>query len=242
LQTLILAAGSSFINSTDLNYPAIMTEFNGKPLVQWILEDIIPLKQKNIVIVVNQEDINRFHIDRTIKLIEPMINVVGVPDNLGGAACSALIGLQFLNQEGEVVIINGNEKLTENHTTLMNQIYQRKAAASVVSFDSVHPRYSYAKIDSNQNVIEVSEKDPISRNALVGFFWFSQVSMIDRAIKRMILKDSSLNEVFYLSPAINELILEDLAVSMIKVDNSKYHPMKSEWQLSEYAKSIDRSR
>ncbi len=242
MQTLILAAGSSFINSTDLNYPAIMTEFNGKPLVQWILEDIIPLKQKNIVIVVNQEDINRFHIDRTIKLIEPMINVVGVPDNLGGAACSALIGLQFLNQEGEVVIINGNEKLTENHTTLMNQIYQRKAAASVVSFDSVHPRYSYAKIDSNQNVIEVSEKDPISRNALVGFFWFSQVSMIDRAIKRMILKDSSLNEVFYLSPAINELILEDLAVSMIKVDNSKYHPMKSEWQLSEYAKSIDRSR
>ena len=242
MQSLILAAGSSFINSTDLNYPVIMTEFNGKPLIQWILEDIIPLKQKKIVIVVNQEDINRFHIDRTLKLIEPMINVVGVPSNLGGAACSALIGLQFLNQEDEVIIINGNEKLTENHTALMNQIYQRKTAASVVSFDSVHPRYSYAKIDSNQNVIEVCEKDPISRNALVGFFWFSQVLMIERAIERMILKDSALNEVFYLAPAINELILDDLAVSMIKVDNSKYHPMKSEWQLSEYAKSINRSR
>ena len=242
MQSLILAAGSSFTNSTDMNYPAIMTEFNGKPLVQWIVEDIIPLKQEKIVIVVNQEDINQFHIDRTLNLIEPMINVVGVPNDLGGAACSALIGLQFLNQDDEVVIINGNEKLTEDHSMLMNQIYARKTPASVISFESIHPRYSYAKVDSKQNVIEVSEKDPISRNALVGFFWFSKVSIIDRAIKKMILKGASVNDIYYLSPAINEIVLEGLEVSMIKVDNSKYHPMKSEWQLSEYAKVIDRSK
>ena len=242
MQTLILAAGSSFTNSTDMNYPAIMTEFNGKPLVQWIVEDMIPLKQEKIVIVVNQEDIDRFHIDRTLNLIEPMIDVVGVPSDLGGAACSALIGLQFLNQEEEVIIINGNEKLTENHSILMSQIYERKTAASVVSFDSIHPRYSYAKVDSMQNVIEVSEKDPISRNALVGFFWFSKVSIIDKAIKMMILKGATVNDVYYLSPAINEIVLEGLDVSMVKVDNSKYHPMKSEWQLSEYAKIIDRTR
>jgi dTDP-glucose pyrophosphorylase len=241
MQSLILAAGNTSTNSTDLNYPVIMTEFNGKPLVEWIIEDIIPLKQDKIVIVVNQEDINRYHIDRTLKLIEPKIEVVAVPSNLGGAACSALIGLQFLAQEDEVVIVNGNEKLTENHSLLMHQIYERKAAAAVVSFESIHPRYSYAKIDSNQNVIEVSEKDPISRNALVGFFWFSKASIIDRAIKRMILKGTVVNDIFYLSPAINELVLEDLKVSMIKVDNSKYHPMKSEWQLSEYAKNIDRT-
>jgi hypothetical protein len=148
-----------------------------------------------------------------------MIKVVGVPSNLGGAACSALIGLQYLSQEDEVVIINGNEKLTENHLLVMNQIYERNSSASVVSFDSIHPRYSYAKVDSNQNVIEVSEKNPISRNALVGFFWFSQASMIDRAIKMMILKGGALNDVYYLSPAINELILEGIQVSMIKIDN-----------------------
>jgi dTDP-glucose pyrophosphorylase len=239
---LILAAGNSFTNSIDLNYPGIMTEFDGRPLVQWIIEDIIPLKQDKIVIIVNQEDINRYHIDRTLKLIQPMIEVVGVSSNIGGAACSALIGLQFLNQEDEVLIINGNEKLTEDHFLLMSQIYEKKTNASVVSFDSIHPRYSYVKVDSNQNVIEVSEKDPISRNALVGFFWFSQVSIIDTAIKRMIMKGASLNDVYYLSPAINELVLEGIKVSMIKVENSKYHPMKSEWQLSEYAKNIDRSK
>ena len=239
---MILAAGNSFTNSIDLNYPGIMTEFDGRPLVQWIIEDIIPLKQDKIVIIVNQEDINRYHIDRTLKLIQPMIEVVGVSSNIGGAACSALIGLQFLNQEDEVLIINGNEKLTEDHFLLMSQIYEKKTNASVVSFDSIHPRYSYVKVDSNQNVIEVSEKDPISRNALVGFFWFSQVSIIDTAIKRMIMKGASLNDVYYLSPAINELVLEGIKVSMIKVENSKYHPMKSEWQLSEYAKNIDRSK
>jgi hypothetical protein len=58
----------------------------------------------------------------------------------------------------------------------------------------------------------------------------------------MILKGASVNDIYYLSPAINEIVLEGLEVSMIKVDNSKYHPMKSEWQLSEYAKVIDRRK
>jgi dTDP-glucose pyrophosphorylase len=218
-----------------------MTEFNGKPLAQWIIEDLSTLPNNKIVIVVNQDEINRYHIDRTLKLIEPNITVVGVPSNLGGAACSALIGLQYLDQEEQVILINGNEKLTENHVTLLEQIHEKRAEVAILSFDSIHPRYSYAKVDRNQNVIEISEKDPISRNALVGFFWFSKAALIDNAIKKMILKDSSLNGIFYLSPAINEIILEGMRVAMIKIDNSRYHPMKSEWQLIEYAKGMERN-
>ena len=240
MQTLILAAGANVTNSTDSNYPSIMTEFNGKPLIQEVIEDLLALNQTKIVIVVKQEDINLFHIDRTLKLIEPRITVVAVQGNLGGAACSALLGLQFLDKEDEVVIINGNEKLTENYRSLMDQIYSQDSSASIVAFDSIHPRYSYAKLDNFQNVIEIREKDPISRNALVGFFWFSKASIIEDAIKAMILKDGSVNGVFYLSPAINELLLVDLKVSMVKINNSKYHPMKSEWHFNEYAKYIDR--
>jgi dTDP-glucose pyrophosphorylase len=239
---LILAAGNTFTNGADASYPISMTEFNGKPLVQWIIEDLSMIPNNKIVIMVNQEEINRFHVDRILKFIEPSISVVGVQNEVGGAACSALLGLQFLNHEEEILIINGNEKLTENYITLLENIREKKAAAAIVSFDSIHPRYSYAKIDRNLHVIEVTEKEPISRNALVGFFWFSSRVIIEEAIRKMILKDASLNKVFYLAPAINEIILEGLNVAMIKVDNSKYHPMKTEWQLNEYAKKVDRSK
>jgi len=241
MQSVILAAGSAFSNSSDARYPVSMTEFNGKPLVQWIIEDLLTIPNNKIVIVVNQDEINRYHVDRTLRLIEPSIIVIGIQKNLGGAACSALIGLQYLNPEEEVILINGNEKLTENHLSLLMQIHEKRTESAIVSFDSIHPRYSYAKVDRNENVIEISEKDPISRNALVGFFWFSKVSLIEKAIKKMILKDASLNGVFYLSPAINEIILEGIQVALIKIDNSKYHPMKSEWQLNEYAKNMERS-
>ena len=241
MQSVILAAGNTFVNGADANYPVSMTEFNGKPLAQWIIEDLSTLPNNKIIVVVNQDEINRYHIDRTLKLIEPNITVVGVQSNLGGAACSALIGLQYLDQEEEVILINGNEKMTENHLSLLKQIHEKQTDVAIVSFDSIHPRYSYARVDRNQNVIEISEKDPISRNALVGFFWFSKVVLIDEAIKKMILKDSSVNGIFYLSPAINEIILDGKIVALIKIDNSKYHPMKSEWQLSEYAKSMDRN-
>ena len=241
MQSIILAAGSTFINDADARYPVSMTEFNGKPLVQWIIEDLLTLPDNKIVIVVNQDEISRYHIDRTLKLIDSRITVVGVERNLGGAACSALLGLQHLDQDDEVIIINGNEKLTENHLLLIKQIHEKQTKAAIVSFESIHPRYSYAKVDRNDNVIEISEKDPISRNALVGFFWFSKVALIENAIKRMILKDASINGIFYLSPSINEIILDGIKVALIKIDNSKYHPMKTEWQLSEYAKNMERS-
>ena len=241
MQSVILAAGNAFINDADANYPASMREINGKPLMQWIIEDLSIIPDNKIVIVVNQDEINRYHIDRTLRLIEPTITVVGVQGNLGGAACSALLGLQYLNNGEEVVLINGNEKLTENHQTLLKQIHEEKKGAAIVSFDSIHPRYSYARLDRNKNVIEISEKEPISRNALVGFFWFSKVEIIESAIKKMILKDASVNEVFFLSPAINEIILDGIEVAMLKIDNSKYHPMKSEWQLNEYAKHMERN-
>ena len=242
MQSVILAAGNTFTNDSDGKYPVSMMEFNGKPLVQWIIEDLLTLPDNKIVIVVKQDEIDKYHIDRTLKLIDPNITVIGVQSDLGGAACSALIGLQSLNQDDEVVLINGNEKLTENHLSLMSQIYTKQTEVAIVSFDSIHPRYSYARIDRNANVIEISEKDPISRNALVGFFWFSKVEIIKNAIMKMILKDASLNGIFYLSPAINEIILDGIDVTMIKIDNSKYHPMKSEWQLSEYAKQIERNK
>ena len=75
----------------------------------------------------------------------------------------------------------------------------------------------------------------------MGFFWFSKVDIIESAIKSMILKDASVNEIFFLSPAINEIILNGIEVAMLKIDNSKYHPMKSEWQLNEYAKHMERN-
>ncbi len=217
-----------------------MSELNGKPLIQWIIEDLLLIPENRIVVVVNQDDINRFHIDRTLKLINSGIDVIGIQGNLAGAACSALLGIQSLDLDDEIVIVNGNEKLTANHRDLLQRIHAKKSAAVLISFDSIHPRYSYALTDRSENVIEIVEKDPISRNALVGFFWFSSARIIERAIKNMILKDASVNGQYYMSPAINELILEGLEVSMIKIENTKYHPVKTEWQLNEYAKYIGR--
>ena len=242
MQTIILAAGKSFTNKIDQDYPVSMIELNGTPLVQWIIEDLKTLTNNKIVIVVNQEEIDRFHIDRTLKLIEPGITVIGVDKSLNGAACSALLALQHLDSNKEVLILNGNEKITENHQLLLERIYNSQSSATVVSFDSMHPRYSFARIDSEGNVVELSEKDPISRNALVGFFWFSKAHLIENAIKNMILKDFSVNNIFYLSPAINEIILQGLKVSLVAIENSKYHPLKSEWQFGEFTKAIGRDK
>ena len=42
----------------------------------------------------------------------------------------------------------------------------------VIVFDSVHPRWSFVRVDKAGFVIETAEKRPISRLATAGFYYF----------------------------------------------------------------------
>lgn len=243
ISVVILAGGGTFHNSKEADFPTSLIELDGVPLIQRIIKDLSEFSSLKVIVVVNQNEVEKFHIEKTLHIIDPNIVVVGVtPTATGGAASSALLALQKVDPHSEVLFLNGNEKLDVDYKLLVDNFRAEEIDAGIVGFDSVHPRYSFARIDNANRVIEVSEKDPISRNALAGFFWFSKAEDIEGAIKSMILKGNSVNGTFYLAPAINEILLEDGDVRLVKIDGTNYHPLKSEWHLSEYSRQIERRK
>jgi dTDP-glucose pyrophosphorylase len=77
----------------------------------------------------------------------------------------------------------------------------------ILTFDSTHPKWSYAKVEDNV-VVEVAEKKPISNHATVGFYGYKKGSSFVRSAYSMIKKDIRVNNEFYVAPTINELIQE----------------------------------
>ena len=73
------------------------------------------------------------------------------------------------------------------------------STAGVLTFNSVHPRWSYVKVDNNNFVIESAEKKPISRSAIAGFFYFKKGSIFVQYAKEVIKKEIQINEKFYIS-------------------------------------------
>ena len=209
MNILILAAGRSSQNTQDISdYPIYLSEFQGKIVLEHVVSSCSNLGVVNFIFSLREDDIKHFHVDDITRIIAPGSHIVTVGENTSGAACTALLATEFIDSTEELLIIGSNEILGVNPLDVLSHFYEAQADAGVVVFPSVHPRYSYVRLDTDGCVIEAAEKRPISRNATAAFHWYAHGNDFVRSTKAMIRKGADVEGIFYISPALNELVLE----------------------------------
>jgi len=90
--------------------------------------------------------------------------------------------------------------------------------AGILTFESVHPKWSFARINDEGLVCEVAEKKPISNKATVGIYYWKQGSDYVKYAEEMIEKDKRVNNEFYVCPVFNEAIDDGLRVKTFDID------------------------
>jgi len=88
----------------------------------------------------------------------------------------------------------------------MYEMQERDADGGIVTFKATHPKWSFAKVDDSGLVTEVAEKNPISDNATVGYYYWKRGSDFVKYAEQMIEKDIRVNGEFYVCPVFNEAI------------------------------------
>ena len=83
---------------------------------------------------------------------------------------------------------------------------ETEADGGIVTFHATHPKWSFAKSDANGIVTEVAEKNPISTDATVGFYYWKHGSDFVKYAEQMIEKDIRVNNEFYVCPVYNQAI------------------------------------
>ena len=76
----------------------------------------------------------------------------------------------------------------------------------ILTFESSHPKWSYARTDENGWVTEVAEKKPISNNATVGIYYWSRGCDYISCADEMVEQDIRTNNEFYVCPVFNQFI------------------------------------
>jgi len=92
------------------------------------------------------------------------------------------------------------------------------ADGGIVTFKATHPKWSYVKVDDNGFVTEVAEKNPISNNATVGYYYWKRGSDFVKYANQMIEKDVRVNSEFYVCPVFNEAIADGKNVRIKEVE------------------------
>ena len=215
-------------------YPIYLTEINEKTILEQQIEYINKINPRQLIFCVHEYDVNSYYINTVLKQIDSTSIVIPIKAQTKGAICSALLASEHINNDSELILIGIDDFMDVDSKIVIDYFRSNDADAGVVSFTSLHPRYSFAKTITDNQVIEFSEKLPISNNALVSFYYFKHGKDFVACAKEVILKDSPIHDAFFISQAMNEMILNQKKVCMFKISNDRFHPLKTEKQLAEY--------
>src|SRR3989338_2250494 len=198
--------------------------------------------EKRFIFIVNAGDCQKYHLDNVLRLITNDCGVViQLEKETAGAACSALMAIDHIDNNDALMISNGDHIFNYDLNRVISGFESRSVDAGSVCFDSVHPKWSFVRLDENNKILQISEKRPLSRNAIAGLYYFKHGSDFVRAAKKTIEKDASVNGRFYVAPTLNELVLEGKNLEIHSIPSSTYHNFYSPHKLKEYEDSLKNS-
>jgi dTDP-glucose pyrophosphorylase len=241
LNILIPLAGSTvFFEGDDWQFPKPLIEINSVPMIQLLIENLNQIDlDKNFIFLLKDEDCTKFHLSEIIRLLtNNKCTIIKIKGETKGALCSALLAIDHINNDDPLLISNGDQLFQNNLNQSISILFDQSVDGGCVVFESVHPRWSFVKVSNEMNIVEASEKRPISKNAIAGLYAFRRGQDFVEAAKEVIRKDSNINGTFYISSVINELILKDLKLTISRVDNKDYFTFYSPHKITEYERFV----
>jgi dTDP-glucose pyrophosphorylase len=147
---------------------------------------------------------------------------VQVESATAGAACTALLAIEHIDLDDELLIANGDQVIVADLPGVIQHFRERRLDGGTIVFDSVHPRWSYVRVNEAGYVEEAAEKRPISRQATAGFYYFRRGQDFIDSARMMICKDANVHGQFYICPTFNEMVLRQARIGVYPIERDAY--------------------
>ena len=162
-------AGSRF-EKAGYSFPKPLIEVNGQPMIVKVLESLNLIGK--FIFLVKKDHYEKFKLNSLLSFICPGCKIVQIDGLTQGAACTVLKAKDLINNDEPLIISNSDQWIKWNSLKTLNEFNQPNCDGGILTFNSVHPKHSFAKVDVQGWVTEVAEKNPISNNATVGVYYW----------------------------------------------------------------------
>jgi len=199
--------GSRFV-SAGYEKPKPFIDVLGIPMIQRVMMNL-ELENSRFILIARKEHLEK---EKNIvdKIQEKYNNVifVGIDKLTEGTACTVLFAKRFIDNNTPLLIANSDQIVDIDIADFVKECLDKNHDGSILTFNdpSLNPKWSYAKKNNLELVIEVKEKIPISEEATVGIYFFSKGSDFVDAAVQMIIENDRVNNEFYTCPTYNYLI------------------------------------
>lgn len=207
-------AGTRFAEA-GYTFPKPMIEVDGKPMIQLVVENLG--LDANYIYICQSEHRKNFNLDTMMNIISSNNTIIDIDHVTEGAAVTALLAEEHIDNDNPLFFSNSDQFVEWNPVEFMYKMQETQCDGGIVTFKASHPKWSFAKIQDGY-VIEVAEKNPISDDATVGFYYWKRGSDFVKYAKQMIEKNIRVNNEFYVCPVFNEAIEDGKKIKAFHVD------------------------
>lgn len=193
-------AGSRFAEA-GYTFPKPLIQVAGMPMIQLVVENLGV--KANFIFVVQKDHRERYNLDTLLDLIAPGCKIVEVDGITEGAACTALLAREYIDNDKPLFFANSDQWVKWNPVEFFYNMQETDADGGIVTFKATHPKWSFADVDENGFVGRVAEKNPISDNATVGLYYWKHGSDFVKYADQMIAGNARVNGEFYVCPVFN---------------------------------------
>lgn len=223
--------GQRFKNEGYLLTKPLIT-VSGQPMVAQATHDFPPTLHQ--VFVLRSDMPGHDEITAHLQSIYPQCRVISIPEVTQGQACTALIGLDGLDQYGSIEPGPVTFGACDNGALYDQEAFQRLLHDPDVDVivwgvrghtNAVRRPQMFGWIDADEHglIRRISVKSPLSRPdvdpIVLGAFTFRNAEAFRASVQRMFGRDGRINQEFYIDEAINDAIALGLKCHLFEVDH-----------------------
>lgn len=208
-------AGSRFVKA-GYTFPKPLIEVNGKPMIQVVVENLGI--EGRYIFIVRKEHYEKYNLKYMLEMISPNCKIIQVNNLTEGAACTTLLAKEYIDNDEQLLIANSDQWLQWDSSLFMYSVQSPHVDGGIPVFESTHPKWSYAGVDSEGFIEVVKEKVVISNHATVGIYHWKKGCDYVKYAEQMIEKNNRVNGEFYVAPVYNEAIMDGKKFKVYEVD------------------------
>ena len=208
-------AGSRF-EKAGYTFPKPLIDVRGKPMIQWVVDNLNV--EAKYIFIVQQSHFEKYNLKETLSNFCPNNEIIQIDGITEGAACTTLLAKQYIDKDEPLIIANSDQFVEWDSDEFIYSCSASDLDANILTFNSTHPKWSYAKLNDLGFVTEVAEKKPISDLATVGIYYWRKGSDYVKYAEQMIDKNIRVNSEFYVCPVFNEAIQDNKKVRTYNID------------------------
>ena len=161
MNILIPIAGEDrFFKPEDYFFPKPLVDIAGTPMIELCIRALVrQFPAAHFIFVVQNEHCTKYSLDGMLRILtNDRCTIVRLNQATKGALCSALLAIDDIPPDEPLAIVNGDQIIDADLGALVARIEAQGHDAAVVTFESLHPRWSFVNVDQDGFVCEAAEK------------------------------------------------------------------------------------